>query len=551
MSVAMSHAQEFPHGSARFADDREVLRAFSSSGGPAIGFLNGKRLHHSKQAGALLIGGAGSGKLVTMLAHILADKGRKGEPARYAILDPKGELAAVIGPGLVHIGARVYHINPYGLHGIPGHRVALLAHLTPNAPTLVADSRQVARALLPESGGEEAQFFEQTGQNWIDALIRGLVHADGEVSFLSLFDLVGMMRAMPDGWAEMADAMAALGEPDLRVTYAEMRQLAKDSERTYQSVLAGMSNVLAFMVDPIVQRSFTGKAGADFTLDVLTEVSDRPVIIIFSMPAELSRQNAPLIRQFFSTLRTLKQRTPQAPTLNLVMDEAAQLGTFPEIADFFSLGRGFGLSPLAVYQDIGQIKRNLGATGAITLSASADVEVYLGGGIADLDTAQHLSRKLGNQTLALDDRLTRERAARARREAIHGMLYGEADPLKTGLALRNLDYEMTHVQRQSRPLMTPDEILTMPQDKALVWARGYGVRPFFLDKVPYYRCRDYAGRFFPNPYFDRDLNRVRVQTRWGMRTRAVITEPVPDRYQDFPQYRHGEWKFIEGYRPRT
>jgi type IV secretion system protein VirD4 len=99
--------------------------------------------------------------------------------------------------------------------------------------------------------------------------------------------------------------------------------------------------------------------------------------------------------------------------------------------------------------------------------------------------------------------------------------------------------------------MTPDEILTMPQDKALVWARGYGVRPFFLDKVPYYRCRDYAGRFFPNPYFDRDVNRVRVQTRWGMRTRAVITEPVPDRYRAFPQYRHGEWKFIEGYRPRT
>lgn len=547
----LSHAQEFPHGSARFADDREVLRAFRDCGGPVIGFLNGKRLHHTKQAGALLIGGAGSGKLVTVLAHILADTGRKGEPARYAILDPKGELAAVIGPSLVHLGAHVFTSNAYGLHGSLMNSTALLAHLTPSSPTLVADSRRVARTIQPEAGGAEARFFEQKAQNWIDALVRGLVHADGEVSFLSLFDLVGMMRAMPEGWAEMADAMAALGEPDLRITYAEMRQMAKDAERTYQSVLGEIANSLAFMADPAIQRAFTGRARADFTLDVLTEESQRPVFVFLAMPAELIAQNAVLIRQFFSTLRTLKQRKPQAPTINLVIDEAAQLGSFAEIADFFSLGRGFGLSPLAVYQDIGQIKRNLGATGAMTLSASADVEVYLGGGIADLETAQHLSRKLGNQTLTLDDRLTRERAARARREAIHGMLYGEADPLKTGLALRSLDYEMTHVQRQPRPLMTPDEILAMPQDKALVWARGYGVRPFFLDKVPYYRCRDYAGRFFPNHYFDRDLNRVRVQTRWGMRTCAVITEPVPDRYRDFPQYRHGEWKFIEGYRPRT
>lgn len=60
-----------------------------------------------------------------------------------------------------------------------------------------------------------------------------------------------------------------------------------------------------------------------------------------------------MIRKFFSTLRTLKQRKPDRPTVGLVMDEAARLGRFPEIAEFYSIGRGFGLSPLAVYQDIG------------------------------------------------------------------------------------------------------------------------------------------------------------------------------------------------------
>ena len=548
----MNFHEEYPFGSARFATPLEMLRAFRKRGGVPVGFFGGRMLSHSRQAGALLIGGAGSGKFVGVLSHIMGDDGRgRGEPPRYAILDPKGEMAAVIGPGLVHRGAHVYTINPYGLHGILGHGAALLAHLVPRSPMLVADTRRVARTLLPESGGGEARFFEQKAQNWLDALLRGLVHADGGVSLLSLYELVGMIRAAPDSWAQMSESMAALGEPDLAVTYAEMREMAAESRKTYDSVMAEMSNALAFMTDPALQRSFTGAAEADFTLDVLTQDGGRPVYVFLMMPAELIAQNAALIRQFFSTLRTLKQRRPSAATVNLVIDEAARLGRFPEVAEFYAIGRGFGLSPLTAYQDIGQIRENLGPNGAMTLSASADVEIYLGGGISDLETAQHLSRKLGNTTLALDDALTNERAARAKREMIHGVLYEGADPLRAGIGLRALDYEAKHQRRMARALLTPDEILAMPADKALVWASGYGIRPFAVDKVPYFSRRACAGRFFPNPFHDHDLTRVRLRTFWGMRTRRVIREPVPARFRDFPQYRHGEWAFIEGYRPKT
>lgn len=548
----MGFHEDHPFGSARFATAKEVRRAFRKAGGIPIGFFAGRLLFHSRQAGALLIGGAGSGKFVSVLSHIMADQGRgRDQPPRYAILDPKGELAAVIGRGLVHAGAHVYCINPYRLHGLPDHSVALLAHLVPGSPLLVADSRRVAMTLLPDSGGGEARFFEQKAQNWLDALLRGLVHLNGEVSFLSLYDLVGMIRAAPDSWAQQSESMAAKGEPDLAVTYAEMLGMAEDSRKTYDSVMAEISNALAFMADPALQRTFTGKAASDFTLDVLTAGDGRSVYVFLIMPAELIAQNAALIRQFFSTLRTLKQRKPEAPPVNLVLDEAARLGRFPEIAEFHSIGRGFGLSPLAVYQDIGQIRDNLGPNGAMTLSASADVEIYLGGGISDLDTAQLLSRKLGQQTLALDDALTNERAGRAKREMLHEMLFGGADPVKAGLALRALDYEMRHQRKQARSLMTPDEILAMPANKALVWASGYGVRPFAVDKVPYYTRRAYAGRFFPNPFHDRDQSHVHVATRFGTRSRRVIREAVPKAYRDFPQYRSGEWAFIAGYRPHV
>lgn len=182
---------------------------------------------------------------------------------------------------------------------------------------MVGDSRRVARTLLPESGGGDSHFFDQKAQNWLDPLIRGLVHLDGGVSPTSLYNLIGMIRADPDAWIDTASMMAGRGEPDLRITFAEMIEMAEDSRRTFDSVMGGMTNALAIMNDPRLQAAFVATREADFTLDVLCEDSAVPVFVFFVMPPEMMQQNAALIRLFFSSLRTLKQRRPEAPTLNL------------------------------------------------------------------------------------------------------------------------------------------------------------------------------------------------------------------------------------------
>ncbi|MCD1628102.1 type IV secretory system conjugative DNA transfer family protein [Seohaeicola saemankumensis] len=542
-------ASEHPYGSARFASDMEVRRAFSSQGGVPFGFYNGRKLVHSKSAGMILIGGAGSGKFTSVLAHLMNTAARLGEPQRYAIFDPKRELRAVLEPYFARIKAAVYEINPYGVHGARGNRLSLLAHLTPDSPRLVADGRRVARTFIPESEAGRDQFFEQKAQNWLDAIIRGGVHLDGGVSPASIYKLLGLIRAAPEAWDEVAELMAAMGEPDLAVTYAEMREMRLESERTYQSVMGELSNRLSFMADRALQDAFVSGSEAEFSLDILCEDTRQPVFVFFVMPPELTEQNAPLIRQFFSSLRTIKQQRPSSPTLNLVIDEAAQLGRFPEIADFYSIGRGFGLCPVTVYQDLGQIRKNLGPTGAMTLSASSDLEVYLGGGISDLDTARHLSAKLGNQTLSLDDPLTQQRAGRAKREALLAAFRGQADPYKTGAALRALDYEMGHQRKQARPLRTPEEILGMAHDQALVMPSGYGIPPFIAQKRPYFAVKEYTGLYGPNPYFDRDMDSVSVPG-WPWRKRLkIIREAVPSSHAHLPQYADGSWSFVQGHRP--
>lgn len=547
----MNIAQTYPYGSARFATDQEVSRTFRAKGGVPIGYHKKRLLFHAKQAGMLLIGGAGSGKFTSVLAHLMGSSILSRKPARFLLLDPKGEMASVMGHGLIHAGAEVRYINPYGLHGLPNHSVAVLAHLTPDSPTLVADSKRAAQTLLPKSQSSDNNFWEEAGQVWIDALIRGLVALDGEVSFASLYRLIALIRSHPEGWQDMAAEMAARGSFDLESTFNQMITMAAESQRTFDSVYAGILNAISFMQDPNLQNTFVDTSQADFTLDVLTENSTKPRYVFMIMPAELIAQNAAVIRQIFSTVRTLKQRAPHAPTINLVIDEAAQLGNFPEIAEFYAIGRGFGLSPLCVYQDLGQITKNLGPTGAMTLSANSDVEIYLGGGLSDLHTCEHISRRLGNQTLILDDPLIQARAAKNKREAVHAMLFDGADPLQTGTTLAHLDFEMGHVKKQARALMTPDEVQRMPPSKALVFARGYGIDPFLVEKSAYYERREYAGRFFPNPYFDQSMGQLKVKTFWGKRTRRVIEEKVPERFSHYPQYRDGTWKFIEGYRPNA
>ncbi|MEM8774971.1 MAG: type IV secretory system conjugative DNA transfer family protein [Pseudomonadota bacterium] len=546
----MHFDEQYPYGSARFAEPLEILRAFRAKGGVPFGFYKGRKLYHAKNAGMLLIGGAGSGKFTSVLAHLMDAPGRGGEPARYAIFDPKRELRAVMEPYFASIGARVYEINPYFTHGVPGNRLSLLSHLMPDSPRLVADCRRAARTFLPDSGGGDSQFFDQKGQNWLDALMRGLVHMDGGVSPTSLYDLIGMVRSYPDAWEEMAEVMSALGEGDLKITFDEMLDMAAESRRTFDSVMGGISNALAFMNDPRLQAALVRNNEADFTLDVLCESTSDPVFVFFVMPPEMTEQNAAVIRQFFSTLRTIKQTRPDAPTLNLVIDEAAQLGRFPEIAEFYSIGRGFGLCPVCVYQDIGQIRNNLGQTGAMTLSASADLEVYLGGGISDLETAKHLSQKLGTQTITLDDHLTQVRAQRGMREAMHEALFGKGDAIRTGMAMKAMAYESGHKRKQARALMTPEEILGMSHAQSLVMASGYGIPPFLADKTPYFVMKQYKGLYGPNPYFDRDLDAVRVRGFLNFkRSLKVITEPVPSALADHPQYQSGMWSYLEGHRP--
>lgn len=69
---------------------------------------------------------------------------RFAAPPRVLVNDPRGELAAISIQNQIRFGRPAYCINPYGLHGLPQHRVNSWDVLRLNSPTFHADVKLVA-----------------------------------------------------------------------------------------------------------------------------------------------------------------------------------------------------------------------------------------------------------------------------------------------------------------------------------------------------------------------------------------------------------------------
>ncbi|QPH54674.1 type IV secretory system conjugative DNA transfer family protein [Pontivivens ytuae] len=536
------------YGSARFATAAEIRAAgLFGSRGPEFGHLGRQFLRHWNGGGARVTGGSGSGKSSQILLPAIL-----GAPeARFVVLDFKnGEISRIIEPHCALAGIPFYSIDPYGVTDLPNQRVSLLSHLTPGSAMLVPDSQRFWRALLPDSGGD-GRFFDQTGRRFGDAITRMDVALQGSTSFTALYSLMLLARADFNAFLRIPEQASDRLPPDVLATCAEMRAMYDDAARTFESVMAGLTNSLAFMADPNLQATLVDDSLADAPLSVIADPEPGPVIVSLILPDELLEVLAPMVRAFISAIRTAKKARPDAPPVHLLIDEAARMGRFEELAKMVAVDRAAGIVPWLFYQDDGQIARNLGPTGKATLEANAALMLDLGGGIRDYETARARSETLGHRTLAMADPLTQTRARAQAQELRRRLVLEGADPLEIGPKLWQLDYEANHRTLMRKALMEPEELLSLPADRMLVQARGYRLRPFLAGKRPYFTQARFAGRFFPNPNEDQDLGTVRIATRWGMRRRRIVEAPLPDRLQHLPQYAGGlrPFRHVEGFAP--
>lgn len=532
--------EEFRFGSAGWATRADIEKAgLFNRRGPQVGFFDGQPLHLDSDAPMLTVAGAGSGKCRDVLSFVLCHL----HAERLFVLDLRGELGAISIHNFAARGINAYFWNPVDVAGgvLPHHRCNPLDVLTQDGGRLIADAQMIAESLVPFSHGGAGRYFEQRARDWLSTFMVHLVEQQGHVDFAMLSRLVNSIEGDTDSWLNETERMLESKFPNVRRTVGEMLAKQADAPKEFGAVMGSAYANLSFLDDPVLLASLENP---EFSLAALC-AEDKPSSFFLNVPHEYVGIWSPLIQCFFASAMLYKSRKPHAPRITMLIDEAGQMGNFPALLRAFTFGRGAGIRAWAFFQDLAQIKRNYGADALQSFVGSAQFRQFFG--VRDYETAELISKMLGMETLEYVDPLQRERAKHGKWQALAGFLIGN-DPLQSARDYKRYQTESEHRAKQTRRLMTPEEILAMPESRQIIFISSLNLRPIYAEKFAYYDRVEMAGKFLPNPYHPPQYS-VRVMTEYGWHTCRVINFPVPPEVAHYPQYKSGWWSFIDGYRP--
>lgn len=537
--------EEFRYGSARWAVGQELRRAgLFEKLGPQIGYFMGQPIHLDGDAPMITIGGAGSGKFRDLLATVICNSPGQN----MLILDPRGEANAVSrgihGPN----GDYAYSWNPMGIADLPSHACNPLDLLDPSSPYFHSDCKAVAESLIPLSGSSNGQYFEIAARGWLTAILKHGIERDGQMSLPALYRIINVIESDAHVWADMLESMLASKFQEVRRVAGEMLAKQQDAPKEFGSVMGELYGHLGFLDDP---RLCASLERSEMSLSRFADTAPLHGTKLFvNVPAEYLTLWSPAIRLLFTVAMLVKSRAPSAPRLTLICDEAGQLGRFEALLKAFTYGRGAGVRAWAIFQDIGQITRNFGQEALSGFLGSAQMRQFFGP--RDIETARTISSMAGMETLTYDDELAQGEAKKLKRDLMQSVLMDGADPMNAAHRIAQAERAANHRSKQSRNLISADEVLRLSEDQQVLFISGKDLPPILANKYPYfsrYARHEMAGRYLSNPYHP-PADKVPVQGRFGSKMRRIITEPVPQVLQDFPQHQNGSWSYVEGYRPQ-
>ena len=145
-----------------------------------------------------------------------------------------------------------------------------------------------------------------------------------------------------------------------------------------------------------------------------------------------------LSRELFSVAEDHKGRLPRR-----VIFFCDEFGTMPpfDVLPLFSAGRSRGLTLVPIIQSLAQLEKNYGREGAEIIQDNAQDTIF-GGFAPNSQTAQVLSKNLGSRTVL------------------------------SGSVSQGRDGSSRSMQMMERPLMTPDELKTLPKGEFVVMKTG-------------------------------------------------------------------------------
>ena len=467
------------HGSARWANPREIKQT-GMTRGPGILVARewkkgrrsaGRYLRHGGPEHVLGFAPSRSGKGVGWVLPTLLTW-----PESVLVHDIKGENWALsAGFRRKELGSLCLRFDPTCTDGSAARYNPLLE--VRKGSEEVRDVQNIADMLVDPDGTGIKDHWDLTAQELLVGAILHVLYVGRDKSLRGCLDLLSnphqrsddtlevMLRTEHDPDGSRRWRLESTGEPTKThpVVAGSARALLNKSENERSSVLSSALKCLSLFRDEIVAEN---TAACDFQLADLMQ-HERPVSLYLTVPpSDLSRTRS-LLRLLVQQLgRRLTERMVfrdgrSAPhyrhRLLLLMDEFPALGRL----DFFQTQlahlAGYGIQAFLVVQDLSQLYAAYGRDESIVSNCVLRVAFAPN----RIETARLLSDMAGTMTVH-----------RSRR-------------MYSGHRLSPwLTHVMASEEESQRPLLTPDEVMRLPDDAALVFKAGH--RPIYAAKIRYF-----------------------------------------------------------------
>ena len=468
------------HGTARWATDTEIRKTYAlvpfqvpdwragknlpETQGLVLGSTSGKHgitaLVDKDDVHCLMIGASGVGKTAYFLYPNLEYACACG--MSFLALDTKGDLARNYGA----VAARYYgyHVSVVDLRNptrSDGYNLlTLINHYMDEAQatgSIAARAKSekyakiLAKTIVSPDGdtdyGQNAYFYD-AAEGLLTSVVLLLAeflppdskHPTERRHLVSVFILIQQLLA-PSGVRGKTYFKQLM---DMLPPHHRARNLASSAlESSDQATASAMSTALAQM-NTFMDIALEQVICFDSNIDAEKFAKEKTAIFLVlpeedrtkNFMAGLMIQN--LSKELFELAEKGKGRLP-----NRVVFFCDEFGTMPafDVEALFSAGRSRGITLVPIIQSLAQLEKNYGREGAEILTDNCQDTIF-GGFAPNSQTAEQLSKSLGSRTV-LSGSVSK----------------GKNDPSQS-------------LQMIERPLMTPDELKSIPKGSFVVMKMG-------------------------------------------------------------------------------
>jgi type IV secretion system protein VirD4 len=465
------------HGSARWASHEEVEAAELLGG---EGLFLGVYKRHAHDAGAYLrhqgpqhvLGFAPtrSGKGVGWVIPTLLTWRES-----VVVHDIKGEnWAQTAGWRSAELGSRCLKFDPTCCDG-SGARYNPLLEVR-RGPEEVRDAQNIADMLVDPDGHGVKDHWDITAQEVLVGAILHILYVGRDKSLRGCLDLLTcpharienvlseMLSAQHDPGGQMGWVDRSTGEPTRThpVVAGAARALLNKSENERSSVVSSAVKCLSLFRDEVVAAN---TSACDFAIEDLVR-HEVPVSLYLVVPPSDVSRTRPLIRLLINQIgrrltETLNPRVGEGAgarrRLLFMMDEFPTLGRLDFFQTQLAYLAGYGIQAFLIVQDLSQLYAAYGTNESIV----SNCHVRVAFAPNKVETARLLSEMAGIMTVRKERRMY------------------------SGNRLSPwLSHVMESEEESQRPLITPDEVLRIPDENAIVFVAGH--RPIWAMKARYF-----------------------------------------------------------------